>query len=185
VVLAEAKVKPNFAGRLFGFTLLALVVVIVGALAIKSIGNSSETTDSPLPVAGLTGSTGGGFGTASASPAEGRPVLGPATPPGSPVLLQQPVEGGGAVLEIVDARHEITEDGRLIVTGQVSNTGTSKAMNTKVRISLTDDRGNLVTATEVFVTPQRLVQGEDGKFEAVFPDPEQNVKIVFELNWIS
>jgi hypothetical protein len=185
VVLAEAKVKPNFAGRLFGFTLLALVVVIVGALAIKSIGNSSETTDSPLPVAGLTGSTGGGFGTASASPAEERPVLGPATPPGSPVLLQQPVEGGGAVLEIVDARHEITEDGRLIVTGQVSNTGTSKAMNTKVRISLTDDRGNLVTATEVFVTPQRLVQGEDGKFEAVFPDPEQNVKIVFELNWIS
>ncbi len=58
-------------------------------------------------------------------------------------------------------------------------------MNTKVRISLTDRRGNLLSSTEVFLTPPRLAQGEEGHFEAVFADPEQSIKIVFELNWIS
>ena len=42
-----------------------------------------------------------------------------------------------------------------------------------------------MNSTEVFVTPERLSEGANGRFEAVFPDPEQNVRIVFELNWIS
>ena len=73
----------------------------------------------------------------------------------------------------------------MIVTGEVTNSGDARATNTKVRISLTDPSGELVNSTEVFVTPERLSEGANGRFEAVFPDPEQNVRIVFELNWIS
>ena len=73
----------------------------------------------------------------------------------------------------------------MIVTGEVTNSGDAWASNTKVRISLTDPSGELVNSAEVFVTPERLSEGANGRFEAVFPDPEQNVRIVFELNWIS
>ena len=97
-----------------------------------------------------------------------RPVECPAP---SVVEHAQPAEGGGAVLEIVDAKHQITEDGRMIVTGEVTNSGDSRATNTKVRISLTDASGELVNSTEVFVTPERLSEGERRSVRGRLPRP--------------
>ena len=175
VILSEAKPKPNFAGRLFLFAGIGMAVVVVGGLIFQSTNEEPEHPTPPTPVSM----------DATASPLDVRLIDSP-SPESPPVIeLQQPAEGGGAVLEIVDAKHEITEDGRMIVTGEVTNSGDSRATNTKVRISLTDRSGELVNSTEVFVTPERLSEGDNGRFEAVFPDPEQNVRIVFELNWIS
>jgi hypothetical protein len=105
--------------------------------------------------------------------------------PSIATLLERPLDDGGAVLEIVDAAHEVTEDGRMVVRGGVTNSGDRQASHTKIRISLTDASGELVDSTEVFVTPGRLGRGERGSFEASFPDPRRNVRIVLELNWIS
>ena len=35
------------------------------------------------------------------------------------------------------------------------------------------------------VEPERIQTGEQGRFEAVFAEPGQDVRIVFELAWIS
>ena len=96
-----------------------------------------------------------------------------------------PAAEAGAVLEIVDTRHEFTEDGRMIVSGAVTNSGTSRARRPRVRISLTDGAGSVLDSTEVFVEPERIATGEQGRFEAVFAEPGQDVRIVFELAWIS
>jgi len=184
VVLSEAIPKPNFAGRLFLFAALGMVVVVVGGLIVQSTKEEKERPD-PLPIrvdsAPLTPVETG----RDANPLRVRPIDSPSFRSPPVVELQQAAEGGGAVLEIVDAKHQITEDGRMIVTGEVTNSGDAWASNTKVRISLTDPSGELVNSAEVFVTPERLSEGANGRFEAVFPDPEQNVRIVFELNWIS
>jgi len=175
VILAEARVKPSFAGRLFLFAAVGLALVVVGGLIVQSTNEEPEPPTPPTPVSMDV----------AANPVDVRPIEWPSSGLPSVIELQQPVEGGGAVLEIVDAKHQITEDGRMIVTGEVTNSGDSRATNTKVRISLTDQSGELVNSAEVFVTPERLPEGANGRFEAVFPDPEQNVRIVFELNWIS
>jgi serine/threonine protein kinase len=184
LVLSDSRPEPNFAGRLFLFASLGMALIVVGGLILQSAQDEQERP-APLPLrvdsAPLTPVESG----RDADSLRVRPIDRPSF--GSPpvVEFQQPVEGGGAVLEIVDAEHQITEDGRMIVTGEVTNSGDSRATNTKVRISLTDPLGELVNSTEVFVTPERLSEGAKGHFEAVFPDPEQTVRIVFELNWIS
>jgi hypothetical protein len=184
VILAEAKPRSSFAGKLFGSVAAGLALVVVVGLVVR---NATETPEDPAP--GPIRVDSGRVPTAGDDAATQRVGTRHAGPIGQPlpsiVELQQPATGAGAVLEIVDAKHYITEDGRMIVTGEVTNTGDARATNTKVRISLTDEDGDLVNSTEVFVTPERLSQGDSGQFEAVFPDPRQNVRIVFELNWIS
>jgi len=184
VVLAEAKTRMSFAGKLFLTAAGGLALVVVVGLIVKSSKSEASRpaqqpiwVESSLPAPVTTDPAARPLDVRSFEPA------GAGVP--SVVEHQQPAAGGGAVLEIVDAQHQITEDGRMIVTGEVTNSGDSRATNTKVRISLTDASGELVNSTEVFVTPERLSEGDRGYFEAVFPDPAQNVRIVFELNWIS
>jgi len=174
-----ARTATSSAGRLFVLALLALLGVGAGGMVVRSLSGTRverhrdagarPALPAPEPVLETT-------------PASG---VAPTYPPPSALIERLPASGEGAVLEIVDTRHEFTEDGRMVVSGSVTNTGTSRAMRTKVRISLTDTAGAVLNSTEVFVHPEHIPKGQQGRFEAVFPDPLQNVKIVFELNWIS
>lgn len=184
VILAEAKPRASFAGRLFLFAAVGLALVVVVGLIVQSFQQQAPVQD-PSPVT---------VDASPPAPVEPDPAtrsldirsIGPPSSGASSLVEHAlPAEGGGAILEIVDASHQVTEDGRMIVTGEVTNSGDSRATNTKVRISLTDSSGELVNSAEVFVTPGGLSEGDRGQFEAVFPDPAQNVRIVFELNWIS
>ena len=184
VVLAEVRPRTSFAGKLFLTATVGLALVVVAGLIVQS-AKDEPSPPAPQPIR-LESSLPAPVTTdPAARPLDVRKFEPSISEVPSVVEYQQPVQGGGAVLEIIDATHQITEDGRMIVTGEVTNSGNSWATNTKVRISLTDDSGELVNSAEVFVTPERLSEGDRGHFEAVFPDPAQNVRIVFELNWIS
>ena len=174
----------SFAGKLFLSAAGGLALMVVAGLMVQS-ARDEPSDPTPQPIRVDTFQPAPVTIDPAARPLDVRPFAPGSSGAPSRVEHQQPVEGGGAVLEIVNATHQITEDGRMIVTGEVSNSGDSRATNTKVRISLTDASGELVNSAEVFVTPERLMEGDRGHFEAVFPDPAQNVRIVFELNWLS
>jgi serine/threonine protein kinase len=184
LILAEVKPRPSFAGRLFLFAAVGMALVVVMGLFVQSAKDEAEPPR-PVPIRVDSTPPASNAPDPAARPLDIRSIGSPSSTAPSVVERAQPAQGGGAVLEIVDAKHQITEDGRMIVTGEVTNSGDSRATNTKVRVSLTDASGELVNSTEVFVTPERLSEGDVGYFEAVFPDPQQNVRIVFELNWIS
>jgi hypothetical protein len=179
VVLSQRESKPSFAGRLFLVTAFGLILLVAAGTVYRATRGGTdgdaagEPSDRGLPagIRLLPDPPSTAIRTAPVGPIE---RIGPPTE-----------RAGRAKLEITTANHDITDDGRMLVHGEVRNRGESRARNTKVRISLTDTEGAVITSTEVFLTPTELTVGEQGRFEASFPDPQQDVRIVFELNWIS
>jgi serine/threonine protein kinase len=170
--------SSGFAGRLFAVVLVGIGLAVGLGLVLRSISSArGEPVDRPA-----TSQLG--------RPAEASRPVDPAVPAPAPasdtaILERLPASEPDAELRIVDTRHEFTADGRMIVTGSIENTGSALATRTKVRISLTDTSGAVLTTTDVVVQPERISSGERGHFEAVFRDPGQNVQILFELNWVS
>jgi eukaryotic-like serine/threonine-protein kinase len=172
--------SSGFAGRLFAVVLVGIALAVGLGLALRSISSGrGEPVD--RPAASRLGQP--AEDQRPADPAVRVPT--PAPAPDTPMLERLPASEPGAELRIVDTRHEFTEDGRMIVTGSIENTGSSLATRTKVRVSLTDTSGAVLTTTDVVVQPERISSGERGHFEAVFRDPGQSVQILFELNWVS
>jgi serine/threonine-protein kinase len=171
--------RTSFAARLFVLALLGVGAVVAGAVIVRSVSSGRPTDRSAAAAPAETPEV-------TTAP-ETTPTSGslPGVPSGAADFVRPAAADPGAVLEIVDTRHEFTDDGRMIVTGSVTNTGTSRATRTRVRISLTDPTGAVLTSTEVFVHPERIATGENGHFEAVFPEPRHDVQIVFELAWVS
>ena len=185
--VAQAGTAPpaatsGFAGRLFALVLIGIVLAVGAGLLLRPSRSSASpervALDGPAGPAGLESAAG-------ASVAEREPGPAPTAVPEAAPLEHLPAREPGAELRIVDTRHEFTTDGRMIVTGAIENTGSALATRTKVRISLTDSAGAVLTTTEVLVQPERISSGEQARFEAVFRDPGENVQILFELNWAS
>ena len=165
--------SASSAGRLLGLVLAGVGLVVGLGLVLRSLSSASgEVVERPVASRG---------GVADAL----QPTRAAAPAPDTAIFERLPSSEPGAELRIVDTRHEFTEDGRMIVTGAIENTGASLATRTKVRISLTDSTGAVLTTTDVPVQPERISSGEQGRFEAVFADPGQSVQILFELNWVS
>jgi serine/threonine-protein kinase len=102
-----------------------------------------------------------------------------------PPRLERLREAARANLQFVTNSHEFTPDGRLRVLGTVLNTGLARAIDIRIRISLSSSSGQILGTTEVPLVPSLLEQQQTGSFEALFPDPRQPISIRTELNWNS
>lgn len=175
-VTAEPSVKPeppkaNFAGRLFAISLLAIALLVGGAMTLRRGGDepSAQQHDGLAPL----DSEG-----AAVIPDEVRP----------PVTIRQletRPAAGRAELQFVDTVQQYTSDGRLHVTGGVTNLGGGTASGIKVKITLADDGGELIESTEVLVSPGQLEVGDSGSYEAFFSSPPSQVQVRLQVNWLS
>jgi eukaryotic-like serine/threonine-protein kinase len=102
-----------------------------------------------------------------------------------PPRLERLREAAHANLQFAENTHEITQDGRLRVKGSVANTGLGPASDIRIRVTLTDASGQILSTTEVPLSPTFLPARQSGTFEALFPDPHQSVNIRTELSWKS
>ncbi len=176
--------ESGFAGRLFVFAFVALVLVVgVGTLVGRQKPEMHRSVEEPT-----AGPAASASGVEPASPAQSRP--GPNSsgatreaPSISP--LKRMFQSGQAQLEFIDAAQEITEDGRLRVSGAVTNIGDGTATGIKVRVALTDEVNQVLESTEVPVSPSRLTSGESGSYEVFFSRPPGRVQVRLEMNWFS
>jgi predicted Ser/Thr protein kinase len=102
-----------------------------------------------------------------------------------PPRLERLREAARANLQFVENSHEITLDGRLKVKGTVYNSGLAAAAEIKVRITLTDPSGTVLSTSESSLSPPFLSSRQTGSFEVLFPDPHQSISIKAELSWNS
>jgi predicted Ser/Thr protein kinase len=174
---------PGFATKLFGFGLATLIVLGIAGIALRL--NEGAAVQSVLePASGparspLPESTAAAFPTAEQTPSARPPVR----PRGSePTDRASPDR---AELEFLGARQEITDDGRLRVTGQVTNTGAGRATGITVRVVLTNDVGQAIESIEVPVQPTSLGAGESADYEVYFSNPPSRSQVRLEINWFS
>ena len=175
VISQPAETEDRTGGRLVGVGLLVIGAALLGYVL---FGRGEKTLVEPDPAPATVQSP------ADDGDDEIRPV---SRPKPRPVELPTitPLAGGPAELKIVESGHEITEDGRLRIVGQVENLGEGRATGIKMHVTLTDDDGHVIDKRVVPVQPVRIGPGESGSCEIFFPDPEQNVHIQLQLAWVS
>ena len=177
-------VRSGFASRLLVFAFIGLMFVVgVGTLVGRQKSDPPRTVERPS-----TGEVARASETEQAPLARSTPAPAPAgsnagAPPTAPLMRM--LKAGQAKLEFIDASQEITADGRLRVSGAVTNTGDGTATGIKVRVALTDEVNQVVESTEVPVSPSRLAQGETGNYEVFFAQPPVRVQVRLEMNWFS
>jgi len=179
---------PGFVTRLFGFGLATLIVLGLAGIVLRM--NREE----PAPAdAGLLAERLDEPQAREPGPAERPPVtfpssgtVGPAAEASSSAARSGESAGPRrADLEFVDARQEITPDGRLRVVGQVVNTGHGRASGIKVRVVLTNGTGQVLESTEVPVRPSTLESGQSADYEVFFANPPSRSQVRLEINWFS
>jgi hypothetical protein len=115
------------------------------------------------------------------------PVLNAVAPPPTLASAAEPAQAlAPAEMRVVRTAHEITESGLFRVHGDVRNAGatTATAVTARVVLVRTED-GESLDTQEVLVAPSRLPAGEQGSFEALFPNPARKINVLLELHWES